>query len=221
MPRLLELFAGTGSMGRAFRDLGWEVISLDITPGHTIQSDIMDWDYRAAYPPSFFHAVHASPPCTQYSCARRRAKTPRDLEGSDKSVQRTFDIIAFFRPQVWIIENPLTSLLKSRPVMEGLRHKLRSITYCRYGAPYRKSTAIWSNLDEHWQPRRMCTRWNPCEQVVDGSHPHTAQQGPGKMRGARTATANDRFSLSQLYAIPRGLCDELATASSAAIASDA
>ena len=30
MPRLLELFSGTGSMGRAY--LGWEVTSLDLNP---------------------------------------------------------------------------------------------------------------------------------------------------------------------------------------------
>ena len=43
--RLLELFSGTGSIGRAFEALGWEVTSLDLEGEPTIKCDILDWDY--------------------------------------------------------------------------------------------------------------------------------------------------------------------------------
>ena len=107
MPRLLELFSGTGSIGRAFREQGWEVVSVDLDPkaGATITGDVMDWDYRT-FPPGHFDCVWASPPCTHYSIARTTAKTPRDLEGSDRLVQRVLDIIEYFKPATWFMEIP-------------------------------------------------------------------------------------------------------------------
>ena len=86
--RLLELFSGTGSIGRAFEALGWEVISLDINPGATITSNILDWDYKNS-DPGTFDFIWASPPCTEYSIARSRARRPRDLEGADTIVSKT------------------------------------------------------------------------------------------------------------------------------------
>ena len=84
-PRLLELFAGTGSVGKAFTAQGWSVVGLDITAGHAIQTDILDGNYTA-YEPGYFDAIHASPPCTQYSIARTNSKKPRDFEGADQLV---------------------------------------------------------------------------------------------------------------------------------------
>ena len=51
---MLELFAGTGSVGSVFREHGWEVISLDRDLPADIRCDILDWDYRAAY---HFHHI--------------------------------------------------------------------------------------------------------------------------------------------------------------------
>lgn len=212
--RLLELFAGTGSEGRAFRDLGWEVISLDINPGHTIQADILTWDYRT-FPPGYFDCVHASPPCTEYS----RAKTTgvRNLALADEILHATLIIIAYFKPRIFIMENPYTGMMKDRAAMAGMEPFLRVVTYCKYGAPYRKSTAIWTNLRD-WNPRPACCRASPCDVMVGGRHPQTAQLAPGKVGGVRRASVSDSFSREQLYALPAALCDELAEAATRAVA---
>ena len=121
--RLLELFAGTGSIGKAFREAGWEVISLDIDPesGADILADILQWDYRS-FEPGHFDAVWASPVCTHYSIARTTAKTPRDLLWADSLVRRTLEIIEYFEPTVWGFENPASGLLKHRDVVAGLHY---------------------------------------------------------------------------------------------------
>ena len=105
MPKLLELFCGTKSVGRAFEQFGWEVVSVDIDPKFepTIVADIRTWD-PSCFPPGHFAAIHASPPCTEYSCARTTAKRPRDLEGSDALVQKTMQIMEYFGPLIWQIE---------------------------------------------------------------------------------------------------------------------
>ena len=69
--RLLELFKGTGSIGKAFE--GWEIVTLDIDPKSSadITADILTWDY-SVYSPEYFDVVWGSPPCTEYSKAKTR-----------------------------------------------------------------------------------------------------------------------------------------------------
>ena len=72
---LLELFSGTGSVGRAFAEKGWVVISLDSDPktDATIHGDILKWDY-STYPPGHFDVIWASP-----CCQRAPAEAPKRL----------------------------------------------------------------------------------------------------------------------------------------------
>ena len=44
--KLLELMSGTGSVGRAFKAVGWEVVSLDFDPksGADIIADVCTWE---------------------------------------------------------------------------------------------------------------------------------------------------------------------------------
>ena len=145
MPRLLELFSGTGSIGKAFREAGWEVVSLDmdLKAGATITADFMGWDWTQ-FASKYFDCIWASPPCTEYSIAKTTGK-PRDMEKADKIVQRTLECIQYFMPKTWFMENPQTGYLKGRAVVEGLRYK--DVTYCIFGYPYKKATRIWSNSE--------------------------------------------------------------------------
>jgi site-specific DNA-cytosine methylase len=140
--RILELFAGTGSVGKVFGADGWEVISLDINPkaNATIHADIRTWDYTI-FETGHFDVVWASPVCTQYSRARTTAHTPRDLVWADSLVLRALEIIEYLKPKFWFLENPQTGLLKTRPFMLNLPYT--DVDYCRYSEwGYKKRTRI-------------------------------------------------------------------------------
>jgi hypothetical protein len=133
-PVLLELFSGTGSIGNAFRAIGWEVFSVDIDPAAkpTLVTNVLDLQLDAL--PLRVDCIWASPPCTHYSCARNKAKTPRDLDGSDH-----------YGAPDWFIENPHSGMLKGREVVAGI--PMHIVDYCKYGKPYRKRAAIWTKTD--------------------------------------------------------------------------
>ena len=83
-----------GLYGNTFAEQGWEVVSLDSDEktDATIHEDILTWDYTV-YPPGHFDMNWASPCCTHYSCARRNAKTPRNLSLAESLVLRSREII--------------------------------------------------------------------------------------------------------------------------------
>lgn len=198
--RLLELFSGTGSVGNVARDLGFEVVSLDRDMEADFKTDIMDWDPRI-YHSGYFDVIWASPPCTEYS----RAKTVgiRDIEGANEVVQRTLDIIEYFEPKYWMIENPQTGLLKDQLCMYGLPFK--DIDYCRYGMPYRKRTRIWNNAFA-WQPRPLCNK--NCDSMNETGTRHKEEAQRNGSTAERRLTGR-RFKQSELYKVPSDLIKEI------------
>ena len=192
MPRLLELFSGTHSVGHVANTMGYEVISLDLKNAD-INCDILNWDYKI-YPRGYFHVIHASPPCTEYSIAKTVGV--RKIEEANKIVLKTLEIIEYFNPQFFILENPQTGLLKKQPFMYGMPYK--DVDYCCYGMPYRKRTRIWNNITE-WIPKPLCRHDCHCS---DGRK-HYLRAQRGQIRGVKSN------SLVELYRIPQELIYEI------------
>ena len=161
-PRLLELFKGTGSIGKIATDLGYEVTSLDILAKYkpTIVSDILEWDYKQ-YEPHHFDCIWSSPECKIFSPLQRtHVKKPnktykRKMKWSSmdeliaaqqengKFVHRVLEIIEYFKPKQWFIENPWQSAMKDLDFMKDIPSY--RFDYCRFGYEYNKPTRIWTN----------------------------------------------------------------------------
>ena len=74
-PRLLDLFCGAGGAGVGYQRAGFDVVGVDIKPQPNypfefIQADALDVAEDARR--MGFNAVHASPPCQQFTAYRRR-----------------------------------------------------------------------------------------------------------------------------------------------------
>jgi len=111
-------------------------------------------------------------------------------------LRKTEEIIAYFQPKFYFIENPDSGAMKQfitdRPFYV--------VDYCRYGFPYRKRTRIWTNL-EGFQPK-LCNK--ECGSFIDGKHLLSAVGGSTKQKGQ--GSGGDRRSR---YKIPAPLLHEL------------
>ena len=167
----LELFSGTHSFGKVSSKLGYNVISLDrdldencpftdyISNNH-IQEDIMEWDYKI-YPVGYFKLITASPVCLWWSHLRRSWIGRKLKAHGDKiitaeildndielygvpMVNKLFEIIDYFNPDYYIIENPFNGKMKEY-INELIPYY--DLHYCMYGFDYRKTTRFWTNIE--------------------------------------------------------------------------
>tara|TARA_S200002703_G_scaffold131662_3_gene119286 strand:+ start:2433 stop:3017 length:585 start_codon:yes stop_codon:yes gene_type:complete len=162
--KVLELFSGTKSVGKCCDAIGWESVSVDLIEPADHQVNILDFDYKQ-YPKDEFDIVWASPPCTEYSIMNFcRPEKTLDIEGSNKLVLKALEIIEYFKPQYWFLENPQTGTLKNQPFMKDLN--FYDVDYCMYNHPIKKRTRIWTNKKNF--NNLLCKK--TCGKIKDGKH---------------------------------------------------
>ena len=201
--KVLELFAGTRSIGKAFEKEGHEVFSVDwdksfdniqwyTNVGTISKKDIVD---RFGKP----DVIWASPDCTTYSIAAISthreyingillAKS-RYAQQCDIINRNLIELINVLNPKYYFIENPRGGLRK----MGFIKHLPRyTVTYCQYGDSRMKPTDIWTN---HPNPqfKPMCKNGDSC---------HVSAP-----RGSRTGTQG--LEKRDRSVIPQQLCEHI------------
>jgi len=192
--KILELFSGTESFSKVARARGHQVFTIDIDKKFNpdLVKDILDLTIKEIT--CLFgepDVIWASPPCTEYSHAKRRGV--RDIGGANKIVLKTLEIIKVLNPKFWVMENPQTGLLKNQEFMQNI--KFNDASYCQYGYPYRKQTRFWNNIKN--------MKLNVCDGKCDFmiGRKHIASAGNGRKK------YTDRVvPLNQKYSIPPKLC---------------
>ena len=197
MPRLLELFCGTKSVGRAFKAAGWEVVSLDIVSKFepTILCNIRSWDYTT-FPPGHFDMVWASPVCAEYS--RALTTRPRRLLKGDALVLSALEIIAHFDPSRGRRE-PGHRAAEDPAVHGASGLGGRDILQVRNSVQEADAA-----VDQH----ALKAAGSRCGAWQDGRHLRAAQPGPRLMEGQYERVSQSR---ELLYSVPAALCEAFRT----------
>jgi len=199
---LLELFSGTKSVSKAVGHTFQTVVSLDQLNKYspTICSDILTWNYKA-YPSGYFDVIWASPPCTEYSILKHNTGMETNLDLADSIVLKVFEILDYFKPERWYIENPHSSLLKKRPFMDLL--PFYDVDYCRFSDwGYKKKTRIWTNVRYR---DMLCEGEGKCTNMTGRFHKVSfGGQGRPKDHVYQSCPAGDTA-----YRIPAKLIKEL------------
>ena len=202
--KVLELFAGSRSIGKSAESLGYKVFSVDINKFKGINLVIDILNLKKEMIPFTPDIIWASPPCTYFSVAsighhwhkNDKPKTKEALLGM-KLLNKTLDIFSWFPKCKFYMENPRG---KMRKKISGINRV--TITYCSYGSKNMKPTDIWSNNiydifnPNGWKPKPIC---------FNGNTKCHHEEAP---RGSRTGTQGlkDNYERSK---IPKQLCIDI------------
>ena len=201
--KVLELFAGSRSIGKVCDEKGYDIFSSDwkLFDGIDYAVDVLDFDVSKV--PFVPDVIWASPPCTTFSVASigrywNKDRTPKH-EKAELGINlliKTISIIKHFKAinpnLVWYIENP-RGMMRKMSIWDNIMHVRHTVTYCQYGDTRMKPTDIWTNNTD-WSPRPSCKNGDSC---------HISAP-----RGSRTGTQGLKGNYERSI-VPRELCKEV------------
>lgn len=192
--KVLELFAGTRSIGKAFEARGHEVFSVDWDKSFEnidLNIDIAELTADMVVAQSGLAQITSGrPDCATFSVAaiwRHRRLNPETgnldpisdyARKCDEIDQHVIKLIQELNPKYYFIENPRAAMRKM-PWMQDLPRY--TVTYCQYGERRQKPTDIWTN---HPDPRFKppCKPGAPCH-VPAPRGSQTGTQGINSRKG--------------------------------------
>lgn len=203
--KILELFAGTRSISKAFEKRGHKTFSIEWDKHFdniTLYKDISKITTNEIIKlcDGVPDVIWASPDCTTFSVAgishhRRKNKETGNLDAiseyakfCDKTDKHVLDLIQELKPKLYFIENPRGGL-RNMDFMKGLYRY--TVTYCQYGDFRMKPTDIWTNFPDP-KFKTPCNNGDSCHEPAP--------------RGSRTGTQGLKNNKERSI-IPVQLCD--------------
>ena len=102
--KLLDLFSGTGSISKVYKEHGYETVTVDFKKkwNPDIEVDVLNWDYKSKFTPGEWDTVTCGIPCTEFSIAI--TVRPRNLPPRDLLPEKGMEISLYLKPLNWYME---------------------------------------------------------------------------------------------------------------------